>query len=99
MPRLLLEPGDRLRIGDLLFVIGDLLRQRRILGCERCHLGVEMTALGHLPVDRERHQPADPRDQDNCNPAQRDRAVGAWTWGETDGAILFPALSETNEAM
>lgn len=99
LPRLLFEPGDRLRVRDLLFMIGDLLRQRRILGCERGDLGVEMTALGHLPVHRERHQPADTCDHDNCNPAKGDRALDTWTWGGTDGTILFPALSETNEAM
>ena len=58
-----------------------------------------MPGLRHLSVHRECHQPADPRDEHDCNPAQRDWALGAWAWGGTDGEILFPALCETNGTM
>jgi hypothetical protein len=99
LPRLLLQPGNRLRIGDLPLPIRDLLRQRRILGCECVDLGVEVPRLRHLSVHREGNQSADPGNEHDCNPAQRDWAVDGWTWGATDGSVLFPALSETNGAM
>jgi hypothetical protein len=99
LPCLLLEPGNGLRVGDLALAIRDLLRQRDIPGGEGAHLGVEVTALCNLPVHRECDQSTDPSNEHDCNPAQRDGAVEAWTWSGTDGAILFPAMCETNEAM
>jgi hypothetical protein len=99
LARLLLQPGNGLCVGDLALPIRDLLRQCRVLGPKRVDLGVEMPRLRHLPVDRECDQSADPGNEHDCNPAQRDWAVNGRTWGATDGAVLFPALSETNEAM
>ena len=72
---LLLEPRDGLRVGDLALAIGYLLRQRRVARDKRAHLGVEVPALRDLTVDRERHEPADPRDEHDGNPSQRDGAV------------------------
>ena len=99
LTRLLLKPRDGLRIGDPALTVGDLLLQRRILGRERAHLCVEMTALRDLSVHGECDQSADPGDEHDCNPAQRDRAVDRRTWGGTDGSVLFPAMSETNGTM
>jgi hypothetical protein len=99
LSRLLLQPRDRLGVGDLQLAIGDLLCEGRVLGRERADLGIEVTALRHLSVDRERHQSTDPSDQHDCNPAQRDRALDGWTWGGTDGAILSPAMCVTNGTM
>ena len=99
LPRFLLQPRDRLGIGDLALPIRDLLRQRRILACERVDLGIDVPRLRHLPVHRKGDQSTDPGDEHDCNPAQRDWAVDGWTWGATDGSVLFPVLSETNGAM
>jgi hypothetical protein len=99
LPRLLLQPGNRLRVGDLALAVRDLPRQRRISGCERVDLGVEMPRLRHLSVHRECDQAADRGNEHDCNPAQSDWTVDGWTRGATDGAVLFPALSETNGAM
>src|ERR1035438_7053204 len=90
LARLLFEPGDGLSVGNLPFAIGDLLGQRHVLGGERAHLGVEMTRLGDLSIHGKCNQAADPRDEHDCDPAQRDRAFGAWTWSGTDGTILLP---------
>ena len=75
LTRLLLQPRDCLRVGDLALPIRDLLRQRRILGSECVDLGVEVPRLRHLPVHRECDQSAHPGDEHDCNPAQRDWAV------------------------
>ena len=99
LARLLFKPGDGLSVGNLPFSFGDLLGQRRVLRGEGAHLGVEMTRLGHLSVHGECNQAADPRDEHDRYPAQRDRAVGAWTWSGTDGTILLPGAGETNAAM
>jgi hypothetical protein len=58
-----------------------------------------MPRLRHLSIHRESDQSADPGDEHDCNPAQRDGALGAGAWGRADGEILFPALCETNGAM
>lgn len=92
LARLLFEPGDRLSIGDLPFALGDLLRERRVLRGESAHLGVEVPRLSHLSVYGKCNQPADPRDEDDRDPANRDRAVVAWTWSGTDDTNLFPTL-------
>jgi hypothetical protein len=99
LSRLLLEPRDCLGVGDLALPIRDLLCERGVLRRERDHLGVEMTGLRHLAVDGECNKPADSSDEHDCNPAQRDGAVDRRTLRGTDGATLFPALSETNGVM
>jgi len=96
---LLLEPRDRLGVGDLSLPIRDLVLERRVLVCERAHPGVEVAALRHLPVDRERDQTADPGDERDGEAAQGQRTVDAGASGGRDGATLSTAPSGTNATM
>lgn len=88
LARLLFEPRDRLRIGDLALPIGDLLFERGVLRRERSDLRVQVAALRDLSVHRERDQPANPRDEHDGNAAQRDGTVERGTWSGTDDAFL-----------
>jgi hypothetical protein len=91
LSRLLLEPGDGLGVGDLALAVGDLPGERGVLRCKRAHLGVEVAALRHLTVDGECNQAADPRDEHDGNPPQRDRTVERRTLTGTDDEVLSGA--------
>ena len=96
---LLLEPGDRLRIGDLALPVRDLVLERRVLRRQGSHLRVEVAALRDLTVDGKGDETADPGDEHDREPAQGQRTVDAWTLGGTDGATLCSAPCETNGTM
>ena len=99
LTRLLLKPGDGLRVGDLALSIRYLPDERGVLGGERVHLGIEAAALGNLTVHGECNQSADAGDEHDRNPAQRDGTVERRTVSGTEDAILSPALCETNGTM
>lgn len=88
---LLLEPGDRLRVGDLPLAVGDLPDERGVLRGKRVHLGVQIAALRHLTVHGESDEPADPRDEHDGNPPQRYRTVERRTLTGTDDVVLSGA--------
>lgn len=93
LARLLLQPGDRLRVDDLALVIADALRQRRVLLLQLPHLRVDAAALGDLAVHGERDDATDDRDDGEPETAKRRRS--ARRGAATDGANLVWGVAET----
>jgi hypothetical protein len=88
---LLLQPRNGLGISDLSLAVRDLPDERRVLGCKCVHLRIEAATLRNLTVHGKRHQAADPGDEHDGKPAQRDRTVERRTWIGTDETILSGA--------